>query len=251
VPDPSNAIYSLARILEKLESFRTPIRVTPTVAAQLEGWAALPRYAPVRDDMRRAAAGDLDAAGRLCRDPRFNAQLRSTLVPTIVKGGIRENVLPAEAEVNVNVRLLPGERIDDLVRAVATHLGLRRYEVVEGDEAAVERWKREKKDVEAAVFLVDRGIEAPASSHETEMFRALVRTAKRLSPGAVAVPQMATGATDARFLRRKGVDCYGLAPAPTGEAEDATPHGHDERVRVESVKFGVSFVLEAVREVCR
>jgi acetylornithine deacetylase/succinyl-diaminopimelate desuccinylase-like protein len=251
VPDPSNAIYSLARLLEKLESFRTPIRVTPTVAAQLEGWAELSRYAPVRDDMRRAAAGDLDAAGRLCRDPRFNAQLRSTLVPTIVKGGIRENVLPAEAEVNVNVRLLPGERIDDLVRAVAAHLGLRRFEVVEGDEAAVERWKREKKDVEAAVFLVDRGIEAPASSHETEMFRALVRTAKRLSPGAVAVPQMATGATDARFLRRKGVDCYGLAPAPTGEAEDATPHGHDERVRVESVKFGVSFVLEAVREVCR
>ena len=251
VPDPLNAIYSAGRLLEKLEKFRTPLRVTPTVAAQLEGLADLPAYAPFRDPMKKAAGGDLAAAEVLCRNPRFNAQLRSTFVPTMVKGGIRENVLPSDVEINFNVRLLPGDRIDALLRSVLAHLGLEGCEIVEGDEAAVARWKRERKDAEAAVFLVDRGVDAPASSHETEMFRALVRTAKKLSPGAVAVPMMATGATDARFFRLKGVDCYGLAPAPTGEAEDSTPHGHDERVRVESVKFGVRFVLEAVREACR
>lgn len=251
IPDPVNAIYSAGRLLEKLEKFKTPVRVTPTVAAQMDGLADLPVYAPFREGMKKAAAGDLAAAEGLCRNPRFNAQLRSTFVPTMVKGGIRENVLPADVEVNFNVRLLPGDKIDDLIRSILAHLGLSRTEIVEGDEDAIARWKARQKDLEAAVFLVDRGLDAPASSLDTEMFRALVRTAKKLSPGAVAVPQMATGATDARFLRLKGVACYGLAPAPTGEAEDSTPHGHDERVRVESVKFGVRFVLEAVREACR
>ncbi len=251
IPLPENAIWTLGRLLARLESFRTPVRVTPTVAAQLAGLADLPAHAPFRDAMKRAAAGEPAAAEELCRNPRFNAQLRSTFVPTIVRGGIRENVLPSDVEVNFNARLLPGDRIDDLIRSILAHLGLTRVEVVEGDEGAVRRWKERKRDVEAAVFLVDRGVDAPASSHETEMFRALVRTAEKLSPGSVAVPQMSTGATDARFLRLKGVACYGVAPAPTGEAEDGTPHGHDERVRVESVKFGVRFVLEAVREVCR
>jgi acetylornithine deacetylase/succinyl-diaminopimelate desuccinylase-like protein len=251
VPDPVNAIYAAGRLLEKLEKFRTPLRVTPTVAAQLEGLADLPVYASFREGMKKTAAGDLAAAEALSRNPRFNAQLRSTFVPTMVKGGIRENVLPSDVEINFNARLLPGDRIDDLIRSILAHLGLEGSPVVEGDEAAIERWKRGKKDAEAAVFLVDRGVDAPASSHGTEMFRALVRTAGKLSPGAVAVPLMATGATDARFFRLKGIDCYGLSPAPTTEAEDSTPHGHDERVRVESVKFGVRFVLEAVREAGR
>ena len=62
---------------------------------------------------------------------------------------------------------------------------------------------------------------------------------------------MTTGATDSRFFRLKGVQCYGINPCPTGDAEEKTPHDHNERVRVESVRFGVRFVLDAVLDVSR
>ncbi len=251
VPLPQNAIYDLGEILEKARRFRTPVRVTETMAAALTGLADLPANEPVREAMRKAAGGDREAAESLAGNARLNALLRSTFVPTMVKGGIRQNILPPDVEVNFNARLLPGDRIDALLAALLSHLGLPDAPVVEGDEAAFERWKREHPGAAAAVFLADRGVDAPASAIDTEMYRALVRTARKLTPGAVAVPRMTTGATDLRFFRLKGVQGYGIAPCPTGEDEEGTMHDHNERVRVESVKFGVKFVLEAVLDVAR
>ena len=251
VPVPKNAIYDAARLLGRLEGFKTPVRLNETTRASLAGLAGAPEYRGAADLMRRAAAGDAAAQEELSRNPRFNAQLRSTFVPTMVRGGIRENVLPPDVEVNLNARLLPGDSIDALIKALMAHLGIAKYEVVEGDEAAVAAWKRGRKAVDAAVFLVDRGVDAPASSMETEMYRALVRTARKHSPAATVVPRMTTGATDSRFFRLKGVQCYGINPCPTGDAEEKTPHDHNERVRVESVRFGVRFVLDAVLDVSR
>lgn len=251
VPLPRNAIYDLGRLLEKAAEFRLPVRVTETVAAALAALADRPENAPFRDVMKRAAAGDVEAAEILCREPRLNAQLRSTFIPTMVRGGIRANVLPPDVEVNFNARLLPGDKIEQVIRSLLSHIGLPDAPIVEIGEAAIDPWKKENPRAEAAVFLIDRGVDAPASSADTEMYRALVRTAKRLTPEAVAVPRMTTGATDLRFFRLKGVQGYGISPCPVGEAEEGTMHDHNERVRVESVKFGVRFVLEMVLEAGR
>lgn len=251
VPLKENAIFALGRMLARLDGFQPPLRLTETAAASLAARAELPKYAGWREEMKRAAAGEPAAAEKLCGEPRFNALLRSTFVPTIVQGGIRANVLPSEAEVNFNARLLPGERIDDLVQSLLERLGMPQGEIVEGDAAAIERWKRERKDVPAAVFLVERGVDAPASPLGTEMYRALAETARRLAPGAVVAPQLQTGATDLRFLRLKGVHAYGLGPCPTGDAEEGTVHGPNERVRVESVRFGARLVRDAVLEAAR
>jgi acetylornithine deacetylase/succinyl-diaminopimelate desuccinylase-like protein len=252
IPLKQNAIYDAAKILAKIESFQMPIRLLETTRASLKGLGeGRPGIVWGQGYMAKAAAGDLEAAGHLAQNPRFNAQLRSTFVPTLVRGGIRENVLPPDVEINFNARLLPGDRIEELIRALLAHAGIAKYDLVEGGDAAVDKWKRERRSGDVGVFLVDRGVDAPASSLDTEMYRALVATAKRLSPQAVVVPRMSTGATDLRFFRLKGIQGYGVSPCPVGEVEEATPHHHNERVRVESVKRGLRFMLEAVREVCR
>ena len=252
VPVQRNAIYDAGRLLARIESYQSPIRLIETTRASLEGLASAPSGAVWGQEyLGKAAEGDQDAATRLAQNPRFNAQLRSTVVPTMVKGGIRENVLPPDVEINFNARLLPGDRIDDLIRGLMTHAGLPQYQLVEGGEAEIEKWKRNRKGPDIAVFLVDRGVDAPPSSMETDLYRALVVTARRISPAAVVIPRMSTGATDLRFFRMRGVQCYGISPCPVGEAEESTPHHHNERVRVESVKMGLRFVRELALEIGR
>ncbi|PYV32872.1 MAG: hypothetical protein DMG09_23370, partial [Acidobacteria bacterium] len=45
----------------------------------------------------------------------YNSMLRTSVVPTIVRGGFRENVIPAEAEATLDVRALPDENMDELM----------------------------------------------------------------------------------------------------------------------------------------
>ena len=77
-----------------------------------------------------------------------------------------------------------------------------------------------------------------------------IRTVGReLAPGAPVVPFMSTGATDSRFYRARGKTCFGLLPLPATEEDEKGFHGHNERVRVESVRFGVEFVYKVILEV--
>lgn len=252
VPVPHNAIYDAGRLLSKLETFQMPIRLIETTKASFVGLGTAPRgMVWGQEYLLKAAAGDPEAAARLALNSRFNAQLRSTVVPTIVKGGIRENVLPPDVEINFNARLLPGDSIDDVIRAMMAHAGIEKYQVVEGDEVAIAKWKRERKTPEIAVFLVDRGVDSPPSSLDTDLYRALVLTARRISPASVVIPRMSTGATDLRFFRMKGVQGYGVSPCPVGEIEESTPHHHNERVRVASVKAGLRFMLDLTAEIGR
>jgi len=44
-----------------------------------------------------------------------NAMVHTTLVPTIVKAGIKDNVIPSIANATFNSRILPGQTSDDVV----------------------------------------------------------------------------------------------------------------------------------------
>ena len=246
VPRPPNAVYEMARILAKLESFETPIRVTQTVAAYFAAIAGRPENAAWAEWMR---AGDAESAGRLAAaKPEYNAILRTTVVPTVVKGGIRVNVLPPSVEVNFNARLLPGEKLRELIDAMARHVGFERFDVLRAAE--FESWLARKPSHPA--FIIDmEDVDAPASPLETEAVRAIREVSKRLAPDAAVVPTLLTGATDSRFFREKGVSCYGIHPCPTTDEERASVHNHNERVRVDSVAWGVRWLYEIVVELAR
>jgi acetylornithine deacetylase/succinyl-diaminopimelate desuccinylase-like protein len=60
------------------------------------------------------------------------------------------------------------------------------------------------------------------------------------------------GATDAKHVSRLGTICYGFSPMRLPPDEDfmARVHGHDERLAVESLAFGVQVLFDAVRDFC-
>src|SRR4029453_14478641 len=51
-------------------------------------------------------------------NPMYNSMLRTSIVPTIIKGGFRSNVIPGDAEATLDVRAVPDEDIDALIAAM-------------------------------------------------------------------------------------------------------------------------------------
>jgi acetylornithine deacetylase/succinyl-diaminopimelate desuccinylase-like protein len=70
-------------------------------------------------------------------------------------------------------------------------------------------------------------------------------------PDMVTVPYLSTGATDNARLRAVGIQAYGLLPFPLTQEDEGRMHGHDERVPISSLRFGLQVVYASALRVCR
>jgi acetylornithine deacetylase/succinyl-diaminopimelate desuccinylase-like protein len=226
MPHADNATIKLAAAVGALsnDDARRPRRVLPVVAGFLEG-LGLGEVARLADvDPARAAAA-LEAA---VSDPvmrrSLDAMLRDTVTPTVLRAGKKVNVLPGSGEAEVDVRTLPGT---DQVAF------LERLQAVVGDLATVE----------SVVTLP--AVEWPADAEIVALMYAALRAA---DPEATPLPMMITPGTDAKALAQLDIPCYGFAPL---RMDPEVPflslfHGHDERVPVSAIAFGLPVLAEVV-----
>lgn len=231
VPLADNAIFRLGRALAKIGEHREPLDVTPTTR---EFFLELSRVWPNRaqrqamaDVASRTVATRERGARALAKIPVFDALLRNGISATIVDGGIRSNVIPAEAKATLNVRTLPGASL----------------------ERVIGRLKRIVNDRKVAFNVVDRAEDAPASDFHSPMFAAIAAATRAVDPKMAVVPYMSTGATDSARLRRMGIHAYGILPFPMNQDDEDRMHGHDERIPLASLAFGTRVIHGAIRRV--
>lgn len=233
VPLAGNAILRLGRALARLSAYKEPVQITPTTREFFTRLASVWPDREVRRAMADVASTDARrvrrGARRLERIPVFDAVLRNGFSATLIEGGIRSNVIPAEATASLNVRTLPGQSIDGVVKRLRRVI----------DDSLV--------DVEVAV----RGEDAPASDFHSPMFAAIRESALALDPSLAVVPYLSTGATDSARLRTWGMQAFGLLPFPMNQDDEERMHGHDERVPVAGLEFGVRLIYGALLRVAR
>ena len=159
----------------------------------------------------------------------YNSMLRTSVVPTIVHGGFRENVIPAEAEATLDVRALPGQNMEELTATLRNLIDDPKVEItrlLEGQQRPA----------------------APPSDIHNEMFSALERAQKKIWPKAITLPVMQTGATDSAQLRAKGVQAYGIG-IPLGDDDLGRIHGNDERISLEALAQFTDYLWTVVTDV--
>jgi carboxypeptidase PM20D1 len=128
---------------------------------------------------------------RLSNGLTTNASIRSTITPTIIQGGVKANVIPQEATAVVNVRLLPGDTVDDILRHITEATGA----VIGEDE-------KEHGNYDAKSKLVIRRTServweaAPVSEIVSPSFATLMQTIRQVFPDVAIAPGMVLGATD-------------------------------------------------------
>ncbi len=147
----------------------------------------------------------------------LHAIFHNTVSPNQLRAGYKANVIPSEAEAILDGRMLPGFDVESFLAEVRPRLG-------DGIEITIEH--------------TSPPLEV---SSETPLFNLIEQQIARSDPGAIAVPYMMAGATDAKLFAKLGTQCYGFAPLKLQPDTpfDGLVHGHDERVSLDAFAFGV------------
>ena len=230
VPRLDNAITHLSAAVAKVGNWQVPMRLNETTRTF---FSRLAKISPADESYLYSHLEDPAHSAIIQEKIRnsnatYNSMLRTSITPTIIKGGFRSNVIPSNAEATLDVRAVPDEDIDALAQTMRKLI----------NDSAVE-----------VIPPATRGRPAsPPSRLDTDMFRALEKTQAKLFPGTITLPLMLTGATDSAQLRAKGVQAYGLGSV-AGDRERASVHGNDERISVEGLGKFVEFIYWAVIDV--
>jgi acetylornithine deacetylase/succinyl-diaminopimelate desuccinylase-like protein len=220
-----NALVKAAEIVRRLAEYHSPARIGDTFRQAASAFYPPRLVDKVLDpDQIDPLLAELPVGlGRL-----LHACTHTTFAPTVAHSGTKTNVIPDYAEVEVDIRTLPGQSAED-VRAM--------LEDALGDLA-------DEVEVTANADL------ASASPIDTPLWDVLERVSQRFVPDSGLVPMIMAGATDNRYFRRAGAVGYGyglFSERLHYEDYGVMFHGNDERVDVESL--GLSTQLwEAVAE---
>jgi acetylornithine deacetylase/succinyl-diaminopimelate desuccinylase-like protein len=236
MPHGENAAVRAAEVVTRLAAPGAP-RLTPVMQTFLDRVAAaLP--ADEARLVRALASGETrlsdTALGALCEPMAaraISAVLRDTVNPTVVRAGVKYNVIPGEAVVEVDCRTLPGTTEDDIREIVLGRLG----------ELA--------QHVAIELVINAPAVEAPADG---DLYELLERTIVDHDPDGLPVPFLVPYATDAKHLALVDVPAYGFSPL---RLDPGAPylelwHGVDERVSVDALKWGLPVLYDVVRRFC-
>lgn len=227
MPRPENAVVHLAAAVAKLGTYQVPAQPTTIVLRYFE------QLSKVEDDeiakwmraIEQPERADLAYKHLSEQSPMWNSMLRDTIAPTMLQAGVRVNVIPSEATANLNVRMLPGHSIDELIGQFV--------KIVNDPQIRFQ-------------LAPDSGENAPPSDITSPLYQTIERLTPQEFPGAVTVPLLGTGATDSATLRLHKVQAYGLEPFPLTEADYSRVHGDEERMALDGFHKGVIFLYHVV-----
>jgi len=229
LPGPDNPIYTLADGLGRLEQYHFPVMTTDTTRAS---FAKLADLAPssLSADMRAVAQNppDLAAAERLSHVVRFNAELRTTCVATLISGGHAENALPQRAKATIQCRMMPGDSAANVQSTLVSTLN----------------------DPKIKVTLDAPPIVSPESPPTPQIMKKTAAVVHSMWPGVPIVPMMATGFSDDRQTRNAGMPSYDLSGVWIDAAENRA-HGRDERVGVREFDESVEYTYRLLKEMSK
>ncbi len=245
MPRSENANVLAAEAVTKL-SAAWPARLTDVTKAMLDRTiAALDGSDDLPPEalrlLRAAASGDARASAAalagVCLPVYMrvlDAMLRDTLSPNILHGGVKFNIVPGMASLEVDVRRLPGTTEEDMEARIRERLGPELSGVT---------------DIEA--LISSEPLVHPYEDPDG-LFPILEAAIRDHDPAGIPVPAMAPFGTDAKHLLDLGVPTYGFSPLrqPPGETYIERWHGIDERVSVEGLRWGLPVLYDAVRRFC-
>ena len=190
--------------------------------------------------MQRIALANTWLFGGLVRkqmaaQPALNALTRTTLAPTVINGGYTSNVLPAEADALINLRIMEGETREEVFQRVNNMVADDIISVLPNDAETLQESRSWNP--------------SPVSEVDSAQFDLLANLVKAAYPSTLVMPIMLAGGTDARHYAPICRNAYRFSPFVFSAEEIATAHGVNERLSIANCAKAVGFYMELLRHV--
>lgn len=225
MPVRGGAMAELSKLLKQLDENDLPVHITPPAKMMVEAMAsALGGIQGFllgqlnNPAMTKIILKTLGSNGRV-----FYPLFHNTASPTILHGSSKINVIPGEISLELDGRMLPGFKPEDMLNEMRQIVG---------------------KDVELEVVQFEPG----PSNPDMGMFNTLAQILKDADPEGVPIPLLLSGVTDGRFFSMLGIQTYGFLPMtlPQDFNFSATIHAANERVPAAAIEFGADAVYKAL-----
>ena len=202
-----------------------------------DGYAAFVDGLPLSEDLKMRlkdtetldAAVDETAAVSFGLAKYLHAASRLTVMPGVIGGGTKVNVVPDEAFADLDLRLP-----ETMSRAELEENLNRLTPVLDGDV----RW---------TLTEFTQGNRSPMNAAAV---KEALKAARKVNPTIRFVPFVSAGVSDSRFWRRQGVPAYGFtvfASDITVDSYSRLLHGVDEKISVDSLESMYRFYRELLK----
>ena len=227
MPTDRTAVGALSQAVARLEANPFPASLDGPTRGMIEAMA------PYQSFRERLVSGNLwITAPILTRVLQSNemgaALLHTTIAPTMLSAGIKDNVLPPEASAVVNFRIRPGETVTTVMARVT--------QVVAESGVRVER-------------LDSVGVDpSQVSSVQDPAYTLIARAIGGMTPGTPVpvIPYLVMGGTDAKYWGPHSNRVYRFLPIPLGDGDRARVHGVNERVATRDFAASVGFFMRLI-----
>jgi len=222
MPSPETAIDVLNKALVNIRAKQMPGDITPTVHELIK------RTRPAESFMSKLVLSNLWlfkplVMGQFEKVKESSAMVHTTLVPTIVKAGIKDNVIPSVAKATINSRILPGQTSDEVLAYVT--------KVVNDDRVVIKK---------QTISIMEP---SAVSSFESEPFKKIENIIYVSVPNVIVSPFLMIGATDSRYFRNNSEAVLNFSAVQDVKGF----HGIDERIGIKDLQRMIYFYKEFLK----
>jgi carboxypeptidase PM20D1 len=223
MPPPETAVSLVSEAVERIHDM--PIR------RSLEGGPALAMMRALAPELsltnRMAVSNEWLFAPllqhRMAGEPAAQALLGTTVAPTMIEGGIRPNVLPAEATAMINFRIHPRDSAEDLLR--------RARQAVADLEGVTVEWAEPPRDATAI------------SSTTSSSYALLAALSHDILPDAPVAPGLVLAGTDSRHYANVAENVYRFQPILLSNEDIEGLHGVNEHISIANLDRMIRFYV--------
>jgi carboxypeptidase PM20D1 len=151
----------------------------------------------------------------------LNALMRTTVAFTQMTGSSAANVIPPEAEMISNIRLNPLDSID----------------------SATAYLKKTVNDASVEISLIDGMNPSAISQTDCPAWDKVASAVASTWKGCIVSPYLMVQCSDSRHYGSISNHVYRFSAMDLSAAERATIHGHNERIRLETIGKAVEFYI--------
>ncbi|MFI5130346.1 MAG: M20/M25/M40 family metallo-hydrolase [Chitinophagales bacterium] len=161
---------------------------------------------------------------KLATEPEGDAMMHTTIVPTILESGIKDNVIPTEATAIINCRILTGETsgtVEEFIR-----------DAIDDDRVKIKKIGKYNSDP------------SPSTPTMSPAFKRVESALYRVVPRVLPAPYQGIGATDSRYYRRISDGVVNFMPMTDAKGY----HGINERLSLKDLQRGINFIMTIIEE---